>query len=217
MPGHSWRSGVAAARPPCTAPALRRGRRGGFRRTNRYHGGVKGAILMPDPRANETFTGRRLTVRAPLRLATVSSRASAGDAGRLRGESHQAFRAFTTYVRLPPPRRIVDAARALGRVDSLLRRWSARWSWRERARRVDRHRFLMLQGDMTSARLDVLVTGKDAMVREVEAAARQLICRRCPFVADPTPQYTAHDALAWLRRQGRNKGEEQGWRRPRRS
>jgi hypothetical protein len=56
------------------------------------------------------------------------------------GETEVAFAAFLTYRDSGPPRNLSAAARALGKHESLLRRWSAANRWRERLLALDSDR-----------------------------------------------------------------------------
>jgi len=52
---------------------------------------------------------------------------------RQRGESSQAFEAFSRYLELNSGRSYSKLARELGKSDTLIGRWGSRWSWQSRA------------------------------------------------------------------------------------
>lgn len=53
------------------------------------------------------------------------------------GETTQAFEAFELYCKMGSERSIRKVAQKMAKTDSLLRRWSSRWSWVNRARDYD--------------------------------------------------------------------------------
>lgn len=52
------------------------------------------------------------------------------------GESEEAYEAFTDYYK-NPKRSQKKTAKAVGKSDALIYRWSVRWNWTERAREYD--------------------------------------------------------------------------------
>lgn len=52
------------------------------------------------------------------------------------GESEEAYEAFTDYYK-NPKRSQKKTAKAVGKADALIYRWSVRWHWTERAREYD--------------------------------------------------------------------------------
>lgn len=56
---------------------------------------------------------------------------------RQRGESQKAFEAFAIYRDMGSTRSIQKVAQKLTKSEALLRRWSAKWNWVERAKEYD--------------------------------------------------------------------------------
>ncbi len=65
---------------------------------------------------------------------------------RLPGESSQAFSAFLIYLELGEERTTQKVSQKLDKSGTLIRRWSARWRWVERARLYDNHLTRIKQG-----------------------------------------------------------------------
>lgn len=56
---------------------------------------------------------------------------------RQKGESAQAYEAFSTYRDMGPERSIAKVAQALNKSRALMGRWSSQWNWVERVRAYD--------------------------------------------------------------------------------
>ena len=53
---------------------------------------------------------------------------------RQKGESSQAFEAFSLYLKMGEKRSLRSLAQRLGKSSALMNRWSSRWNWQERLR-----------------------------------------------------------------------------------
>jgi hypothetical protein len=126
------------------------------------------------------------------------------------GESGPAYAAFLTYRNLGTRRSFVEAARAQGRHESLLRRWGMRHRWRERAWLWDLHEARQEETAVRQQREAVLrerLEDLDRMGRACLAFFRTMV-RRDPetgevsFDARFTPQVALRFLEVALKAQG---------------
>ena len=122
---------------------------------------------------------------------------------RLPEESPQAYAAFRAYRDLGEGRSFIATARALGRADSLVRRWATRHDWRARARAWD---LVQARQDEAAIRLE----RDEALRRQLKDAQRmqQLAMAKLSGLVhrDPAtgelaldPSVTPRDAVAIYR------------------
>lgn len=76
---------------------------------------------------------------------------------RQKGESEQAYEAFTVYLGQPRGRRSVrEVARTLSKSGSLIMRWSSEWGWVGRAAAYEQAQDRRLAADLDQQRRDAL-------------------------------------------------------------
>ena len=122
---------------------------------------------------------------------------------RLPEESPQAYAAFKAFRDLGEGRSFIATARALGRADSLVRRWATRHDWKSRARAWD---LLQARQDEAAIRLErdevVRRQLKDAQRMEQLAMAKLSgLVHRDPATGELAldPSVTPRDAVAIYR------------------
>lgn len=120
----------------------------------------------------------------------------------LSGESGPAYAAFLAYRDMGTTRTFVATARALGRHESLIRRWATRYRWRERAWRWDLRQADQDEAAVRQQREEKLrdrLEDLDRMGRACLAFFRTLI-RRDPETGEVSfdVQFTPQVALRFL-------------------
>ena len=122
---------------------------------------------------------------------------------RLPEESPQAYAGFKAYRDLGEGRSFIATARALGRADSLIRRWATRHDWRARARAWD---LLQARQDEAAIRLErdeaVRRQLKDAQrMQQLAMAKLSGLVHRDPATGELAldPSVTPRDAVAIYR------------------
>lgn len=104
---------------------------------------------------------------------------------RMKGESHQAFEAFTCYLTQGPDRSTARVAQQLGKSKTLMDRWSSKWSWVMRVTSYEEHFALRM--------LDETEDERAALMREHAGFASEVLRRaraRLEFAAAEMPEPT---------------------------
>jgi hypothetical protein len=85
-----------------------------------------------------------------------------------KGESTQAYEAFMAYMSLPTDDRTTrNAAKQVGKSQSLLTKWCFIWSWRLRAAAYEEH-YLLLRLDSAAADRDTMYLQQKALAEEAQ-------------------------------------------------
>ena len=106
------------------------------------------------------------------------------------GESKQAYEAFTVYRDLGPNRKLKHVAEKLGKNISLMKGWSAKWGWLDRADSFDKNEEVERMWDMRSRRIQWLEADLQATERMQEKIRQRL------ETLDPN-KLTASQLIRW--------------------
>lgn len=93
---------------------------------------------------------------------------------RMPGESRKAYEAFTVYRDLGPARSLRLAAEKVGKDISLIKKWSSKWGWVDRADSFDKNEEVERMWDMRARRIQWLEQDLQATERMQEKIRQRL-------------------------------------------